>query len=77
MYIPLIEHGHRQIAFITRPNTYVTRVAQLGRDPRGGLLLWADQNMPFSEGNPRALRDTIVEHEKYLLVRKSQDRNFP
>jgi hypothetical protein len=55
----------------------VTRVAQLGRDPRGGLLLWADQNMPFSEGNPRALRDTIVEHEKYLLVRKSQDRNFP
>lgn len=25
------------------------RLGQLGRDPRGGLLLWADQNMPFSE----------------------------
>ncbi|MDY6877243.1 MAG: uroporphyrinogen decarboxylase family protein [Chloroflexota bacterium] len=43
------------------------RLAQLGRDPRGGLLLWADQNMPFSEENRQALLDVIVEQGVYPL----------
>ena len=44
------------------------RIEQLGRDPRGGLLLWADQNMPYSAENEQALRETIVEHGVYPLV---------
>ena len=43
------------------------RLAQLGRDPRGGLLLWADQNMPFSDENRQALLDVIVEQGVYPL----------
>ena len=43
------------------------RMTQLGRDTRGGLLLWADQNMPFSERNARALRDTIIKYGVYPL----------
>ena len=43
------------------------RMEQLGRDPRGGLLLWADQNMPFSDENREALLNVIVEHGIYPL----------
>jgi len=43
------------------------RLAQLGRDPRGGLLLWADQNMPFPAENGQALRDVIIERGVYPL----------
>jgi hypothetical protein len=43
------------------------RMGQLGRDPRGGLLLWADQNMPFSDENRQALLEVIVEHGVYPL----------
>jgi uroporphyrinogen decarboxylase len=43
------------------------RMSQLGRDPRGGLLLWADQNMPFPQENAQALREVIVEHGVYPL----------
>jgi uroporphyrinogen decarboxylase len=46
----------------------VLRIAQLGRDPRGGLLLWADQNMPYPAENEQALREVIVEHGVYPLV---------
>jgi uroporphyrinogen decarboxylase len=45
----------------------LARIAQLGRDPRGGLLLWADQNMPYPAENEQALRDVIVEHGIYPL----------
>lgn len=44
------------------------RIAQLGRDPRGGLLLWADQNVPIPAENRRALLDTIVTYGTYPLA---------
>jgi uroporphyrinogen decarboxylase len=44
------------------------RMQQLGRDARGGLLLWADQNMPFSAGNRQVLLDYIVENGVYPLT---------
>ncbi len=44
------------------------RIQQLGRDPRGGLLLWADQNVPIPEANRKALLDTIITHGVYPLL---------
>jgi uroporphyrinogen decarboxylase len=43
------------------------RMQQLGRDPRGGLLLWADQNMPFSAENRQVLLDYIIANGVYPL----------
>jgi uroporphyrinogen decarboxylase len=44
------------------------RIGQLGGDPRGGLLLWADQNMPFPAENRQAMLDVIREHGIYPLI---------
>lgn len=44
------------------------RIAQLGRDPRGGLLLWADENLPISKENRQALLEVIVEQGTYPLA---------
>jgi uroporphyrinogen decarboxylase len=43
------------------------RIAQLGRDPRGGLLLWADNNLPISQANRQALATAIQELGVYPL----------
>ena len=43
------------------------RLQQLGRDPGGGLLLWADQNMPFPDQNRQALLDFVIQNGKYPL----------
>ena len=51
------------------------RMEQLGRDPRGGLIIWADENMPSPEENRRALQETLIEHGRYPLVTDKRKAN--
>lgn len=53
------------------------RMRQLGRDPRGGLIIWADDNLPSPHENRQALRQVLIEHGRYPLVVETQEGPLP